>query len=240
MRELTESLVGMKLAGQEGTAEYQAMSDKLATLKDAMGDVNQQTQALASDTKGLDTLTSSISTLTAGFAIYTSAVGAATGDNEEMQKAMKNLQVAAVALSAAITIQNNLQKQSILYQQAQVLLQKIGINQTLRAAAAEAAYTKMKAAGTIGSKIAAAATWLWNAALAANPVVLVAMAVAALIAGLYLLSKAFDFSSSESKSATKASENYEKQAAKTANAVDAANAKWTTRPREGNKPWVMK
>ena len=225
MRELTESLVGMKLAGQEGTAEYQAMSDKLATLKDAMGDVNQQTQALASDTKGLDTLTSSISTLTAGFAIYTSAVGAATGDNEEMQKAMKNLQVAAVALSAAITIQNNLQKQSILYQQAQVLLQKIGINQTLRAAAAEAAYTKMKAAGTIGSKIAAAATWLWNAALAANPVVLVAMAVAALIAGLYLLSKAFDFSSSESKSATKASENYEKQAAKTANAVDAANAK---------------
>ena len=51
MRELTESLVGMKLLGQEGTAEYQAMSDKLATLKDAMGDVNQQTQALASDTK---------------------------------------------------------------------------------------------------------------------------------------------------------------------------------------------
>lgn len=225
MKKLTTELVNMKLAGEEGTAEYRKMSEELAKLKDVSGAVSAQTKALASSTRTLDTVTQSITTLTAGFAVYTSAAGLSADSAEEMQKAMKNLQVVAVALSAAITIQNNLQKQSLLYQQAQILLSKIGINQTLRAAAAEAAYTKVKAAGTLGSKLAAAATWLWNAALASNPVVLVALAVAALVAGLYLLVKAFDFSTDAEKNAKKAGEDYEKQQERTAIAVENATNK---------------
>ena len=42
------------------------------------------------------------------------------------------------------------------------------------------------------TKLAAAATWLWDAALAANPIVLITIAVAALIAGLVLAYKHFE------------------------------------------------
>ena len=42
------------------------------------------------------------------------------------------------------------------------------------------------------TKLATAATWLWDAALAANPIVLITIAVAALIAGLVLAYKHFE------------------------------------------------
>jgi len=42
------------------------------------------------------------------------------------------------------------------------------------------------------TKLAAAATWLWNAALAANPIVLVGIAIAALVAGLVIAYNKFD------------------------------------------------
>ena len=42
------------------------------------------------------------------------------------------------------------------------------------------------------TKLAAAATWLWNAALAANPIVLVGIALAALVAGLVIAYNKFD------------------------------------------------
>jgi len=45
---------------------------------------------------------------------------------------------------------------------------------------------------TAYTKLAAAATWLWNAALAANPVVLVGIAIAALVAGLVIAYNKFD------------------------------------------------
>jgi phage-related protein len=45
---------------------------------------------------------------------------------------------------------------------------------------------------TAYTKLAAAATFLWNAALAANPVVLVGIAIAALVAGLVIAYNKFD------------------------------------------------
>ena len=45
---------------------------------------------------------------------------------------------------------------------------------------------------TAYTKLAAAATWLWNAALAANPIVLVGIAIAALVAGLVIAYNKFD------------------------------------------------
>jgi hypothetical protein len=42
------------------------------------------------------------------------------------------------------------------------------------------------------TKLSAAATWLWNAALAANPITLIVIAIAALVAGLVLAYQHFD------------------------------------------------
>jgi len=51
-------------------------------------------------------------------------------------------------------------------------------------------FRKSKLAGAIATKAVAAAQWLWNAALTANPIGLVIAGVAALAAGAYFLTKA--------------------------------------------------
>lgn len=60
-----------------------------------------------------------------------------------------------------------------------------------RAALAEKLATAGKLIGAAATKVVTAATWLWNAALSANPIGLVIVAVAALAVGVYALSKAF-------------------------------------------------
>jgi len=60
---------------------------------------------------------------------------------------------------------------------------------TTSQANAEAARAGMVTGETLAVRAASAAQWLWNAALAANPIGLVVMAVAALAAGVYLLAK---------------------------------------------------
>lgn len=60
-------------------------------------------------------------------------------------------------------------------------------------------FTQTKLAGAIATKVITAAQWLWNAALSANPIGLVIVAVAALGAAIYGISKAFDTSTAAEK-----------------------------------------
>ena len=67
---------------------------------------------------------------------------------------------------------------------------------TKLAAAAQVGFTAAMQSTAAGTKILTAMQWLWNAAMNANPIGLIIAGVAALAAGVYLLSKAFDTSSS--------------------------------------------
>lgn len=68
-----------------------------------------------------------------------------------------------------------------------------------RATLAEKASTAAKLIGGVATKTVTAATWLWNTALSANPVVAITLAVGVLAAGVYALSKAFDTSTAAEK-----------------------------------------
>lgn len=225
MRDLTEQLAQMLVNGEKNSEAYRQMAERLAQLKDATADVTQETKNMASDTSKLDMISDSVTTLTALYGAYASVVGITTDASDEFQEVMKKLQVAAVALAAATKIQNALQKQSNVYRLASNLLQAIGINQTEREAKAIAAKTAMQNASTKATKAAAAVQWLWNAALAANPVVLITIAIAALIVGIGALIKILGSSSDAEKDAAKASEAYEEQVKKTAKAVEDSTAR---------------
>lgn len=225
MRELTQTLTQMKLAGEDNTVEYGAMRDKLANLKDAMGDVSNETGSLAKDTSNLDALNQSLQGVAGAFGAYSSIIGLSAEGNEEFQKALQKMQVAITAIVSLTAMQNMLQKDSIVYQKVNLILQKLGLVQTTRAAAAETAWTAAKTSGNIATKAVAVAQWAWNAALAANPVVLVALGVAALVAGVYALVKAFDSSADAEKVAEKAQKNYEKVAQNTADKLETIEAK---------------
>ena len=220
LRELTEQLMTMKIAGDDSSETYQTMAQRLAMLKDAQEDVANEIKNMASDTRSINMMNETFSTmagLAGGLATTFIAMGA---DGEEATKVIMKLQVVTNALAVATQLQNAAQKESNVYALATIALQKIGINQTVRAAAAEAAYAKMKTAGSVSAKIAAAAQWLWNAALAANPVVLITIALVALVAGIYMLTKAFSGATEEEKAAAKAGEAYEKQVRKTAREIE--------------------
>jgi hypothetical protein len=66
-------------------------------------------------------------------------------------------------------------------------------------ARAEAARAVVTGKATVATKLAAAAQWLWNAALAANPIALVVIAVAALTAGVILLARNMSSGAAETK-----------------------------------------
>ncbi|MDR1454646.1 MAG: hypothetical protein LBJ01_03245 [Tannerella sp.] len=223
MKELVEQLTRMKLAGEDSSEAFKAMTAHLAELRDAFGDVSQGANQLASDTNQLDASTQIVSVAASAFTGLQAMIAANTDASDEYLEVMKNMQVALTALTVLTTVQNSIQKQTIAYRLAEQLLQKIGINQTLRQAAAEAALNKVKMSGSIVTKAVAAAQWLWNAALAANPVILIAMAVVALIAGVTALIKVFDSSARAEKESAKASEAYEAQQRKTAAAVAQVN-----------------
>ncbi|MCD8204387.1 MAG: hypothetical protein LUC16_00965, partial [Coprobacillus sp.] len=133
---------------------------------------------------------------------------------------MQKITIAMVALNALSQIQNNLLKTSNAYRVVTNLLQRVGIDQTNAETRAIAARNAMVNAGTVAEKLAATATWLWNAALSANPVVLVTLAIAALVAGIYGLTKAFQSSSKYSNEAKVAMENYKNVADETEKALN--------------------
>ena len=223
MREMIDALTAMKLAGDDNSEQFLEMTARLAELKDAYGDVSQGINALASDTKTLDALSQSIGAVVGAFGAYATVIGLSSEKEKEFASTMKTLQIAMTALASWTQISIALQKQSIIHITAQQILQKIGINQTLAQTKAEAALNVVKGQGTIATKAIAAAQWLWNAALAANPVVLLAIAAAALFVGIKSLTKAFDSSAKAEKEATKVRKEYEEQARKTTAAINNLN-----------------
>jgi len=225
MREIIETLAAMKLAGDDSSEQFTEMTTRLADLRDAFGDVSEGVNALASDTKELDALSQSIGAVVGAFGAYSAVMGLSAEKEKEFAKTMKTLQIAMAALASWTQISIALQKQSIIYITAQQILQKAGINQTLSQTKAEAALNVVKGQGTIATKAVAAAQWLWNAALAANPVLLVAAAVVSLYVGIRSLAKVFDSSAKAEKEATKVRAEYEEQTKKTTAAIDKLNNK---------------
>lgn len=210
LRTLVQTLAELKVAGQDNSAEYKAMVTRLAELRDAMGDVSQQANLLASDTRGFDTLMEGARAVTASYGLWKTATQALGVENENLEKSMQSMMVVMGALQSLTELQNLAQKQSNLYRVASNLLQKVGIVQSTAEAKAIAAKTAMQNADSIATKAAAAATWLWNAALSANPVMLVVAAIALLVGGITLLTRGMGKNVSAQKEFERTSKSVEK------------------------------
>jgi hypothetical protein len=225
MKELTEQLAQMKLNGQDNTAAFQEMTAKLSKMRDAMDDVSQGIRGMADDSSKLNAAQNVVSALTSTYGMYAAAVGLSAEEEKEMRQTMQKMTVAMTALSASVQINSLLQKQSAVYQMLNNGLLAIGYNRTLYAAKAEAAWGAIKSASTAKTKAATIAQWAWNAAISANPVALLIIALAALVAGVMKLHSAFSESAKAERAAAAASEAHEKQIRRTAAAIENINAK---------------
>ena len=185
--EITNKLYELATAGQRGSKEYEELAKKAQDLRKAQQEVKAEIAAGGSLTKNLDGLTQAVSGVTAAYTLWQSASQLLGIQNEELEATMQKVVIATTALNALQQIQISLQKQS-----AAVILAK-----------------------TVATKAATAAQWLWNAAMAANPIRAVVVAVTALIAGIVALGKVLSQSSgtkelkAETESAKEAVEAYE-------------------------------
>jgi hypothetical protein len=96
-----------------------------AALTDKMGDVRKQTTALSSDFVGLDTAVQGIETGAAIFQGMESAMALTGVENEKLMQTMVKLQAVQGLASAANTIANNLNSESVLGLQLKTAWEKI-------------------------------------------------------------------------------------------------------------------
>jgi hypothetical protein len=176
---------------------------KASELKDAIGDAKSLTDAFNPDAK-FKALSSSLSGVVGGFAAVQGAMGLVGVESDEVEKTLLKVQ-SAMALSQGLqTIGESVDS----FKQLSAVIKST----------------------TIFQKIATAAQWLWNAAMSANPIGAIVVAITALIVGGYALIKMFSESSDANeksaasiKANTKALENQKKQAEKSASKLQEYN-----------------
>lgn len=181
----TKQLALLRLEGKQGTAEYQQLSKETAILRDAVKDATAEITRMASDTSNLDAVLSFAAGASGGFAAFTGAMELFGSESEEVQEAQKKLQAAIAITTGVQAIQNAVQKQSAIM---------LGISRLQMAALSKAqVYNRLVTMqGTKATLAATIAQKAFNLIAAANPYVLLALALVTVIGALVLFASNTD------------------------------------------------
>ena len=181
----TKQLALLRLEGKQGTAEYQQLSKETAILRDAVKDATAEITRMASDTSNLDAVLSFAAGASGGFAAFTGTMELFGSESEEVQEAQKKLQAAIAITTGVQAIQNAAQKQSAIM---------LGISRLQMAALSKAqVYNRLVTMqGTKATLAATIAQKAFNLIAAANPYVLLALALVTVIGALVLFASNTD------------------------------------------------
>lgn len=181
----TKQLALLRLEGKQGTAEYQQLSKETAMLRDAVKDATDEITRMVSDTSNLDAVLGLAAGASGGFAAYTGAMELFGSESEEVQEAQKKLQAAIAITTGVQAIQNAVQKQSAIM---------LGISRLQMAALSKAqVYNRLVTMqGTKATLAATIAQKAFNLIAAANPYVLLALALVTVVGALVLFASNTD------------------------------------------------
>lgn len=189
-QEIAELLIQYRAmsAEEQNSADGQAMkqhidelTEKAGVLRDAYSDASAAVTNAASDTRTFDQVAGGLRFMTDSFGLATSAAQMFGANQEDLVAVQTKLQAAMVASNALTSMQNNLQKQS-------ALMQGINILQTKAATVATNIKTAAEGKGIIVTKLATVAQAAFNLVANANPYVLLATGIAAVIAAFIAFS----------------------------------------------------
>jgi hypothetical protein len=172
LKEVKQSLKDIKdamIGAGEGTAEFLKLAAAASELKAKVDDSNEAIDAI--NPNKFQAIATFSASAAGGISAVTGAMGLFGAESEEVTKTLARVQ-SAMALSQGLAAISELPKTW----------------NNLKAAMASTALVQ---------KIVTAGQWLWNAAMMANPIPLIIAGVAALTAGIYLLTKAFGDSNKE-------------------------------------------
>lgn len=192
LRELTLQMAQMKLAGEENSEEYKTMAFRAGQLKDAMMDASNEVNKMASDTQALDATMGAATLAKGGVGAYVGAMNALGANSDDASDAQKTLGATTGTLIGITAAANQLQKES-------ALMTGISVVQTKALAKAEAYERLVKIKGTAATKGATVAQTIFNAVAAANPYVLLAMALITVVGALAAFAAGADKSAKNQK-----------------------------------------
>lgn len=181
----TKQLALLRLEGKQGTAEYQQLSKETAILRDAVKDATAEITRMASDTSNLDAVLGAAAAASGGFSAFTGAMELFGAESEDVQEAQKKLQAAIAITTGVQAIQNAVQKQSAVM---------LGISRIQMAALSKAqVYNRLVTMqGTKATLAATVAQKAFNLIAAANPYVLLALALITVVGALVLFASNTD------------------------------------------------
>lgn len=177
LKETTMAIAQAKVNGDDLGPTYEALVARAGELKDAMKDANQEISNAGSDTRGLDNLLGTAQAVTAGFAVGQGVIGLFGDESEELQKTLLKVNSAMAVLQGLQQIQNALQKEGAITLLISNTQRKIQNAQLILNTGAESANVVVKYASIVAQK-------LLNAAMAANPIGLLVVAIAGLVTAL--------------------------------------------------------
>lgn len=177
---LIQQMALLKTNGEQNSEEYQKMAQRAGELKDAMLDAQTEVKAMASDTQTLDTTMGAASAASGGMSAVTGTMALMGTTSETASEAQKNLGGAIGIVSGLTAVQNALQKESNLMTGIRTL-------QTKAATKAEQIDTAAKKKNIVATTGATIAQRIFNAVAAANPYVLLAIALLTVVGALVAL-----------------------------------------------------
>ena len=206
LKQLQELMTNMNLKGLSNTEVFTEIALKAGKIRDAMADAKTATNAYANDVMNLQAASQAISGITAAASMATSAMALLGTENEDLARVLVKVQAAQGMVNAATTIANILNKDSALILKLKQLFMTSNTAATVANTAAEGANSAAQGVNTAATVANSAATvanttatvaatgaqTAFNAAVLANPYVLAAAAIAALVAGVVLYANSLD------------------------------------------------
>lgn len=188
IRNMTDELKEMRVAGKEGTEEYEKLRSELVQLQQQSQNTNKELKVLGSDTKSIDGLISVASGVAGGFAVAQGTAALFGDESEDVQKALLKVNAAMSILQGLQQVQIVLQKESaasllltsIFYKQKTVAVVENTVATGANAVATEAVVVA-EGQQVVATQAATVAQVELNTAMSLNPVALIIAGIIALV-----------------------------------------------------------
>lgn len=165
LKVLTQQIAEMKLAGQDGTEQFQKLVIEAGNIKDAMADAGAEIKNAGSDTRDLDNLLGTAQAVAGGFAVVQNSVILFGDESEDLQKTLLRVNASMGILQGLQSVSNALQKEG-------AIVQLFSNKQRIITNAQLAVENGLQSQSIVVRLGAAAAQRILNAAMAANPILL--------------------------------------------------------------------
>ena len=182
------------------TAQEEAQGIYSRNVGDYYRDLSKSTNKVKETTEGANKVTSALASSFSSMGV----------ESKIAESGIKGMTIAQTGLEGATKLLNSVAEAGGVQMAINTALEKLRTKQQERQVAATAAQTAAQTANTLATKAAAVATWLWNAALAANPILLIVAGVAALATGIGFLIKKLSDNKKIQDEINKSMKDYEK------------------------------